>query len=235
VSLVLLSFLFFLPLRVVVDGSQLSVDGNGVSVTGLVTTDESVPPQFSPATVRITMIPANVGSENAAASAVPVASDWSFQSSRIAGGVYVRVTGLPDEWRVGAVKASGRDVTDVPFEPPAGSPAGVLEVVLTRDSATLAGDVVDAHGAPAPGTFVLLFAEDARRWGAASRFVTSAQADGEGNFVVRGLPPGSYLATLTESLKDGWDRPESLQILRPSAMKLALPAGVTPISLRIEH
>jgi hypothetical protein len=153
----------------------------------------------------------------------------------IAGGVYFRTTGLPDEWRLAAVQLGGRDLTDTPFVPSSGLPAGPLQIVLTRETATLAGDVVDAHGAPSPGTYVLLFAEDERRWEAPSRFVTSVRADSEGNFVVRGLPPASYFASLAESAAEGWDRRDGLQILKPSAIKLTLPVGVTTVSLRIEH
>jgi hypothetical protein len=180
------------------------------------------------------MIPAEAPVGALARAEVPVTPGWLFQSPSVAGAVYFRMTGLPAEWRLAAVRLGGQDFTDTAFVP-SGSSAGTVQIVVTRETATLAGDVVDAHGAPAGGTFVLLFAEDERRWGVASRFVTSVQADGEGNFAVRGLPPASYLASVAESVAEGWDRLAALQKLKASAVKLTLPVGITTVSLRIEH
>jgi hypothetical protein len=202
------------------------------SVSGTVTTDEGSPPPFSAAVVRVVTIPAQAPAKMSARAEVPVTSGWLFQFPSIAEAVYFRLTGLPDEWRLAAVRVGGQDFTDTAFVP---SGSGGVQIVVTRESATLAGDVVDPHGAPAPGTFVLLFAEDGRRWGPASRFVTSVRADGEGNFAVRGLPPATYLASVAEAAPEGWDRPDALQNLKASAVKLTLPVGVTTISLRIEH
>ena len=222
-----------LPLTDSLGAEQIPIAGEGGSVSGTVTTDEG-PPPFSATGVRVMMVPAEAPAGAPARAAVPVTPGWLFQFPSVAGAVYVRMTGLPDEWRLAAVRLGGQDVTDTAFVP-SGSAAGGLQIVVTRETATLAGDVVDAHGAPAAGTFVLLFAEDERRWGAASRFVTSVRADGEGNFAVRGLPPASYLASVAESAPEGWDRRDALQNLKASAVKLTLPVGVTTVSLRIEH
>jgi hypothetical protein len=178
------------------------------------------------------MIPAEAPAAAPARAAAPVTPGWVFQFPSPAAAVYFRMTGLPDEWRLAAVRFGGQDFTDT-ASVPSGS-AGV-QIVVTRETATLTGDVVDAHGAPAGGAFVLLFAEDERRWGAASRFVTSVRADSEGNFAVRGLPPASYLASVAESAPEGWDRRDALQNLKTSAVKLTMPVGVTTVSLRIDH
>jgi hypothetical protein len=41
---------------------------------------------------------------------------------------------------------------------------------------------------------VIVFAEDAKLWGTASRFVRTARPDADAHFSIVGLPAGRYLA-----------------------------------------
>jgi hypothetical protein len=130
----------------------------------------------------------------------------------------------------------GRDVTDVPVAIPKRQEGSGLEIVITEASASLSGNVVDAHGAPSPGSAVIVFSSDPARWGVASRFVRSMHADADGNYAVRGLPPGTYFVTVREMLEGRLEDPSFLQSLSAAAGRFTLPVGATAgVALTMEH
>ena len=56
-----------------------------------------------------------------------------------------------------------------------------------------------------------------------TRYIESARPDQQGQFEIKGLPPGNYLALAVEYLEEGQDRdPEFLQQMRPSATSVQL-------------
>ena len=222
-----------------VEGDWLLASDDSVTeqtaLVGTVTTDEGTHPPFPPFAIRIAAIPVGDNASGSPASE-PVATNWTFRFSAVTVPHLIRVTGLPGEWRLKSVRLSGRDLTDTPFEPSGGPETIGLEILLTRSSATVSGDVVDAHGAPAPDTTVVVFPADRAKWGIASRYIKSVRSDGEANFTVNGLPPETYLLVAKEFVADGSDVDAAfLERASAAATRLTLFVGATSgVSLKVE-
>jgi hypothetical protein len=59
--------------------------------------------------------------------------------------------------------------------------------------------------------------------GPMTRYIESARPDQQGQFEIKGLPPGNYLALAVEYLEEGQDRdPEFLLQMRPYATSVQL-------------
>src|SRR5204862_401533 len=88
-----------------------------------------------------------------------------------AGGYLFRMNGLPDGWMLKSVMLGDRDLIDQPLAIARGqADLDGLRIVVTKKGAKVTGEVVDAAGAPAPDTTVVVFAENSALWGVASRF-----------------------------------------------------------------
>jgi hypothetical protein len=117
----------------------------------------------------------------------------------------------------------GVDVTDtgIVFRP--GEVVDDLQVILTNRVSRIIGTVTTDRGGPAKEYAVVIYADDPNRWGPTSRFLRSARPDQRGQFEVKGLPAGAYLAVAVEYLEEGQDRdPEFLQQMRPYATSVQL-------------
>ena len=168
------------------------------SLRGTVVSDDGSPLPFAATRLRVVPIPMDAASllpPWGAPSAQTVVGDWSVRFRNIQGPHLFRATGMPDDWMLRAVRLGNRDITDVPFDVPSGGveTAG-LELVLSKKTARVVGDVVSESGAPVPDSTVIVFSSDAQRWGPDSRFMKSARPGSQGHFAVAGLPTGSYLA-----------------------------------------
>jgi hypothetical protein len=133
--------------------------------------------------------------------------DYTFQLAAISGPSRLEVDGVPDGWAVKAILLDGEDVTDEPFD--LAGKTGTVRVVMTDRVTSLTGTVqsnreIRDHN-------VIVFAEDATKWTAPSRFVRTTRADADGRFQIRGLPPGErYLAAALDYLEDGEERDRQL-------------------------
>ena len=124
-------------------------------------------------------------------------------------------------WRIKAVLQRGVDVTDtgVVFRP--SERVDDVQIVLSNRLSVVSGSVRTDGGEPAKDYVVIVFADDPDRWGPMSRHVGSARPDQQGQFEVKGLPPGNYLALAVDHLEEGQDRdPEFLQQMRPVGHEL---------------
>ena len=154
-----------------------------------------------------------------------VRDDWTFTVSNLFGPVRVRVT-APDDWIVAAIHQEGRDVTDGLLEARNGETLSNVEIVVSNTSASVTGTLTSGGGAPATDGTVIVFSADADKWSEDSRFVKSARPDQEGKFVIRGLPPGQYLAIAIDYVEEGmWNDPEYLEQIRRDAQPIALAEG----------
>lgn len=87
------------------------------------------------------------------------------------------------------------------------------------------GQLTDDKGAPLRDGTVLAFPTDADRWFESSRSVRATRPDQHGQWQIKGLPAGEYLAIALDYVEDGaWNDPEYLESLRRYAQKL----NVTP-------
>jgi hypothetical protein len=146
-----------------------------------------------------------------------------FQLAGVSGLSRVEVDGVPDGWAVKAILLDGEDVTDEPFD--LAGKNGVLRVVMTDRVTSLTGTVQSNR--EIRDHIVVVFAEDATKWTAPSRFVRTTRADADGRFEIRGLPPGErYLAAALDSLEDGEERDRQLlERLRTRATSVTLGDG----------
>jgi hypothetical protein len=108
--------------------------------------------------------------------------------------------GLPEGWAIKQVLVSDVDMVDDAIELPPGL-QGLARIVLTDRLTDVSGTVtpIDQTGARS----VVVFPENSAKWIPRSRYVRRVEADPNGNFRIRGLPPGEYLAFATDYLEEG--------------------------------
>ena len=103
-----------------------------------------------------------------------------------------------------------------------------VQVVLSRKGGRITGEVVDAAGAPAADTTVIVFADDSSLWGLASRYVKAVRPDKNGRFTVSGLPAAVYRITALDFVVEGqWEDQEFLRNLQSAASRVQLGEDAT--------
>jgi hypothetical protein len=142
---------------------------------------------------------------------------------------------VPDGWAIKSILFDGRDVGDTPFDVRGGEDLAGVQVILTDRVTSVSGRFADDKGAPVTDGTVIVFAEDAQKWSEDSRYVAAARPDQKGEYRIRGLPPGDYLAVALTYVEEGmWNDPEFLEPLRASAEKVRLQeAGTMTLSLKL--
>ena len=122
--------------------------------------------------------------------------------------------------------AAGQDSLDAPFTL---SPnQHVLDAVITFTDrmAQLSGSVLDAAGAAAPDSTVIVFPADPALWVAQSRRIQGVRPGADGAYVVRGMPAGRYLVAAIDDVEPGeWFDRAFLQRLTSSAATVAIADG----------
>jgi hypothetical protein len=207
----------------------------GSAVTGTIVTEDGTPPPFSNSGVRMNLL-APYGSVLATIRVVGAESDWSFKFQNLAGPFLFRVLGLPAGWTLGAVKLGERDITDAPWDVPAGGKEfDGLRVVVTQKIGRIGGSIAEADGKPANDGVAVVFADDEKLWIPGSRFVRTARPGADGRFMLTAMPAGTYRAIALETLEDGqWEDPSFLEQLRDQAARFILAEGGTStISLKL--
>jgi hypothetical protein len=103
-----------------------------------------------------------------------------------------------------------------------------LQVVVTNNVSVVAGQLTDEKGAPIADGTVIVFAGDTEKWSEDSRFVRSARPDQQGQYQIKGLPAGEYLAVAIDYVQEGmWNDPEYLESIRRYGQKFTLGEGAT--------
>jgi hypothetical protein len=146
-----------------------------------------------------------------------------FQLVGVSGPTRILVDGVPDGWMVKSVLLESDDVTDESFDL-SGRTAN-LRVVMTDRVTSLTGTVQSDRNRRDHN--VIVFADDAAKWTAPSRFVRTIRADAEGRFQIRGLPPGErYLVAALDYLEAGEEQDRQLlERLRSRAQSVSLSDG----------
>ena len=221
---------------------------SGGSISGQVLTDSGAAPTFQPERMRLLSRvvnsdtapgppgpgPGGPGGPGGFGDSGRVRSNWTFTISDVFGPVRLRGT-LPDGWAIKSILVDGRDVGDAPFDPH-GDEIANLQVIVTDRVTTVSGRFADDQGAPVTDGTVVVFSEDAQKWSEDSRFVAAARPDQKGEYRIRGLPAGDYLAVALTYVEEGmWNDPEFLESLRASAQKVRLQeAGSQVLSLKLQ-
>lgn len=155
-----------------------------------------------------------------------VKADWTFELTGLMGRRILRPSGLPAGWMVKAITLDGTDVTDSGVEFKSGQEVSGIEVLMTKVAAEISGTVQNAKGTALTDYVVVLFPPESERWGWQSRFVRVARPNQTGQFVITGLPAGSYLAVALEYLEPGEESsPEFLERLKPAATGVKVTDG----------
>ena len=202
------------------------------AVAGTVVADDGSRLPFAASRVTVTPLdadPENVFAPWAGPNAQSPRPDWTFRIVNMNGQYLFRVSGLPDDWRLGAVLHGGRDIIDTPLPFARGNPdVEGVQLVLTRKVGRLEGNVLDGNAAPTTDASVILFAEGRSAWGIGSRFVRATRPGREGKFTIAGVPPGVYRVIAREFVADGqWEDPEFLQSLLRDATRVELKEDTT--------
>jgi hypothetical protein len=135
---------------------------------------------------------------------------------------------LPDGWMLKAVTHGGRDITDGEIPLRSGEELRDVQVTITPRVTTVAGQLTDAKNQPVYDATVVVFAAQPQRWFEGSRSVKAARPDQQGQWRLKALPPGDYLAVALEYVEDGsWNDPEYLESLRKYAVTVTLGEGAS--------
>jgi beta-lactamase regulating signal transducer with metallopeptidase domain len=225
------------------DVRDLTLQGRiGAIVTGQIVRDVFATRSLDPAGVMITFehrlgyggIGLSWGGVTArgAYGAMRIGSDGAFSIESPGGMSVIRVSELPANWMVKAVRLEGADITDQEID--FGEGVRQVEVVLTDRVSQVRGSVVERTGRPLAGGSVIVFADNSALWGESSRFVRETRSDRQGQFQLTGLPPADYLAVAVEDLPAlAWMNPDVLNRLRPLATRFYLEEGAErAVSLR---
>lgn len=191
-------------------------------VTGNVRVDADQPPRFPLTRLRVATIAADpdyLPPFTFAPTTASVGADGTFRYPDLVGSYLFRIDGLPEDWIVSRVALNENDFTDVPLDlGPGRPPVAPVQLTITNRVATLTGKVVDADDRAAPDATIVVFAADASRWTAASRYIKITRPRADGQFTISGLIPGRYLAAARRSIEDGqWEDPLFLKSLVDSA------------------
>jgi len=152
-----------------------------------------------------------------------VATDGTFETETPGGLVTITVD-PPDGWTVKSIYLDRVDVDGQAIDMSGGTRQ--LQVVLTDHVSSVTGMVVDRNGRTLPGYSVVLFADDERRWTPNSRFVIAGQSSQAGQFRLKDVPPGEYLAVAVPNLPfRAWTNAEVLLRLQGVATKLTVNEG----------
>ena len=131
-----------------VRGLLLDTHYGHVAPSGSVVTDEGTPPPFPPSGLRVLLEPGN-GEVLSTVRVQPENPDWSFRLTSVGGPFRFRFSGLRDDWMLKTVVLNDKDITDADFDVPTGDKQfDGLQMVITRKTGHLSGDVLDKDGKP---------------------------------------------------------------------------------------
>ena len=205
-----------------VEGVML-VAGAGGIVKGQVVTDDgsALPSNVDRMTVRAVAQAQGMRMLGFAPDNGRVNKDGTFEVKGVTGHVMFSIAPLTGDWTLKAVEVEGRDVSDEPLEVAHGA-VNTIRVVLTSRPSHIRGGLTNDKREPAEGTIVV-FPEDSARWREGSRAIRSARPDQNGEFSIKGLPPGNYLVAALDYVQEGqWNDPEFLEGLKAGAERVSL-------------
>lgn len=179
--------------------------------------------ELRPGDVRLFPAPAD-GNPMLGGSPATVSDNWTFEATGLSGRRLLRFN-TPSSWAVRSVTVDGVDVTDTPIDFK-GDDVNGIDVILTQRITELSGSVTGDRGSTVTDATVIVFAEDRDRWTAMTRFIRSGRPDQQGQFKIRGLPPGRYIAVAVDYLEPGEEtNPETLEQLRARGSSVTLRDG----------
>jgi len=154
--------------------------------------------------------------------------DSAFEIKASAGTTRIRATvfGTGDWTLTRVLTANGTNVIDTGLDVPASATIDGLVLEMTSRHSEVTGTVVDAAGAHVRDCVVVVFAQDAERWTAQTRYFAVSRPNADEVFTAR-VPPGDYYVAAFEDadVQASWNDPEILQQLRERATKFSIAKG----------
>jgi protocatechuate 3,4-dioxygenase beta subunit len=203
------------------------------AATGSVVSEDGTPFPFPASRLKVSPIPTDPALVfrpwGGPTDSQALKADWTFRIGDMDGEYLFRVSGAPDEWMLTRVMVRGRDAIDTPVRLAAGGgEISNIQIVLGRTGGSVAGQVVDPEGEPAPDSTVVVFAENRSLWGLGSRYVRAVRPDRQGRFAATGLPAATYRVAATEAVVEGqWEDREFLETLSRQSIKVELAEKTT--------
>jgi len=128
-----------------------------------------------------------------------VRNDGTFELRGLVGPVTLQVSS-GNGYMVKSISVNGTDVTDAPFDPTALGPTVEARVVLT-DRVTVVSGEIPSDRVGVDGAAVVIVADTVPAGAWPARYMRVVRPDAQGHFEVRGFPPGTYVAVVTEPME----------------------------------
>jgi hypothetical protein len=172
---------------------------SGVNITGRFIADGGNLPPAS--TLQVQMRLASNGMQNYAVGTSPTsqaAADGSFSIPGVLQGDYRIVSNPSQDFYVKELRYNRLDALTNPVSICCNSDSATIEVVISRNVGQIDGVIVDDRMQPVPGVQAVLIPDARQR----TELYKTATTDQTGNFVMRGLTPGSYKLFAWEGLEN---------------------------------
>ena len=222
---------------VVVDGNDLEnvvLSGSfGGTVSGRIVVDGGgAPPKFSSVTVSVRQplrnqaSPGLLGTFRNSGSG-RVKEDGTFVVENVFDHARFQVT-LPEGWMLKSVAQGGKDISDGELSLRSGEELKDVEIAITDRVTTVSGQLIDDKNQPIHEATLIVFRAEADKWFESSRAVKATRPDQQGQWRLRALPPGDYLAVALDYVEDGaWNDPDYLESLRRYATTFTVTEGAS--------
>lgn len=176
----------------------------GVPVTGRVALGD-LPQPVDAARIRVRLIQVMSSADwESPPPTVTMDADGNFEAVNVAPGRYrFAMTGLPDGWSIDSATFAGIDAADHHLNVERDGTYANGELKLTNRTSELSGVLSTIANAPAVNHTVVLFPADRAMWLPQSRRIRVAQADKDGRYSFKGLPPGDYRVVSVLSAEPG--------------------------------
>jgi hypothetical protein len=238
------------PVSVAADTLNIRiVTGKGARVSGRVTWDgkssRAIPAASGIAAIanlntpRVTLQPSSpapllVGATTPDADGT-ITDAGTFTTAGSAGMVFVRVVPMPPGWLLKSVTLDGEDITDVPLDLSSHGSIDDVRIVLTDRGSDLSGHVTDSRGNALKDYVVVLLPAAPPAGASMQRFIRVVRPDQDGQFRVKTLVPGRYIATALEWIEQGRQFvPEFQDELRRQGKAITLREGeATTLELKL--
>jgi hypothetical protein len=196
----------------------------GAHITGRIVRDPTSAGPLDMGEVRVQFEKRLAANGFTMAGGAEIAPDGSFETESPGGLVTIGITSLPTGWTVKSIHLDRVDVDGQAVDLTGGSRQ--LQIVLTDTTSVVTGLVVDRNARPLAGYSIVLFPQDETRWTPSSRFLLAAQSSQTGQFRIKDVPPGAYLAVALKGLPfRAWTNPDVLARLQSIATPLRVAEG----------
>jgi protocatechuate 3,4-dioxygenase beta subunit len=165
----------------------------GVPVSGRVLLAD-LPPPVDASRIRLRLNPVLSSADwESPPPLVTMNPEGAFEIANVAPGRYqFAVTGVPEGWTIDSAIFGGIDAADRHLTVERDGTYANGELKLTNRTAEIGGVLTTIAGAPSIDHTVLLFPVERAMWLPRSRRIRMVQADKDGRYTIKGLPPGDY-------------------------------------------